>query len=51
MNRLKPLRAALIRMDGDSTIYRLELQRRAALSYVGVDVISDPTLNGDRETD
>ena len=39
----------LVRMDGDPAIYGLELQRCAALAYVGVDVIADLTLNGDRE--
>ncbi len=43
--------SSLVWVDRDSAIYRFELQRRAALAYVGVDVIADLTLNGDREAD
>ena len=32
-------------MDRDSAIHGLELQRCAALAYVGVDVIADLTLD------
>ena len=39
----------LVRMDRDSAIYGLELERCAALAYIGVDVIADFTLNRDRE--
>ena len=38
-------------MDRDAAIYSLELERCAALAYVGVDVTVDPALNGDREAD
>jgi hypothetical protein len=41
----------LVRMDGDSAIHGLELECRAALAYVGVDVIADRTLNRDGEAD
>jgi hypothetical protein len=39
----------LVRMDRDSAIYGLEVERCAALTYIGVDVIADFTLNRDRE--
>ena len=39
----------LVRMNRDSAIYGLELERCAALAYIGVDVIANFALKGDRE--
>jgi hypothetical protein len=41
----------LVRMDRDSTIYGLELERCASLAYVGADVIANLTLKRDWEAD
>lgn len=39
----------LVRMDRDSPVYGFEVERCAALAYVGVDVIADLALDRDWE--
>jgi hypothetical protein len=38
------------RIDGHSAVHRLEMQSRAPLAYVGVDLMTDRSLHRDRET-